>query len=193
MADEHESELKLIRVVLVTAVLVFFLLVMLGPPSIMEHGIATQLSTIGSEMGSSAETAAHAAMNRWLNHCCVKSGLVAESFTWHFPRQARVFWEATRFSFLRLWLIGVWLPPLMPLVLGAAVDGWVRRRIRQWRFEFVSRARHWWARGGIMKSVGAGIAILFLPVPLPPFAVPVAWIIAIAAMRTWIATLQKRF
>ena len=72
-------------------------------------------------------------MNRWLEGCCVANGLVAESFTWHFPRRARVFWLATGFALLRLWLIGTWMLPLLPIVAGAVIDGWTRRRIHRKR------------------------------------------------------------
>jgi len=74
----------------------------------------------------------------------------------------------------RVAMIVVWLPYALPVFAAALWDGWQRRRISKWRFEFSSPMRHRYASRGAGYLMLIAIAVPALPFPIPPLGVPAA-------------------
>jgi hypothetical protein len=80
----------------------------------------------------------------------------------------------------------------VPLLTAAAVDGWLRRRIRQAGFAYASPLVHAYALRSVTGlSVGIGV-VLLLPIPLPALAVPVAGALLAVLLDLVVANAQKR-
>jgi hypothetical protein len=103
-----------------------------------------------------------------------------------------VIWAALYQALQRLAMITVWWPFLLFLLTAAGGDGWVRRRIRQSGFAYASPLAHAYALRGIVVLVMLVGLLLFLPLPLPVFGVPVVGTVAAVLVGVLVANAQKR-
>ncbi|MHB8252340.1 MAG: DUF4400 domain-containing protein [Acidiferrobacter sp.] len=101
-------------------------------------------------------------------------------------------WWFLYVAFYRFAMIGVWIPYFIPVLAAALYDGWIRRRIAKWRFEFSSPMRHWYASRGTGSIALVALAVPLLPIPIPPLVIPVFLAGLAVAVRFWMASVQKR-
>jgi len=71
-------------------------------------------------------------------------------------------------------------------------DGWVRRRIRQSSFAYASPLAHAYGLRGIVVVFVLSGLVLFLPLPLPAFGVPVVGALVAVLVGVIVANAQKR-
>ena len=101
-------------------------------------------------------------------------------------------WWGVYAACYRIAMIAVWLPYAIPVFVAALWDGWQRRKISKWRFEFTSPLRHRYASRGAGYIALIAITIPALPFPIPPLGVPSAMALLAVATRFWVASIQKR-
>lgn len=107
-------------------------------------------------------------------------------------RRLDVFWLAMHYVYYRAATILVWIPYMLPVLFAAGIDGLLQREIRKWQFSFSSPAAHQ-AASKILFATGAVLVLIpFLPLALPPLAMPVLMGGASIAMWVHMANIQKR-
>jgi hypothetical protein len=104
----------------------------------------------------------------------------------------QVLWDSVSQTLRRLFLLLAWWPFLVAAVLPFAVDGRVRRQIKQSNFDYSSPLAHRLCLVAILGTVYLLLIGLILPFPVPPEVIPGALaFIAVAANGT-LAHTQKR-
>ncbi|OYV75013.1 MAG: hypothetical protein B7Z66_14465 [Chromatiales bacterium 21-64-14] len=193
--DEREKERGVLRVLIALGTLTLLAAFLVVPYGWVKAFNTRQNTMIRHELGAGAQAHLVATANREFSEWFIKPGLMSASYRnlRGMENKVATFWLTVWLEIERWWMVMIWLPLMIPVAIGAAVDGWTQRRISQWRFEFISRARHHYARKSVHYFVFFGFVMPFLPIPLPPLFIPMLWVAAIGAMRTWIASLQKRY
>ena len=103
-----------------------------------------------------------------------------------------VIWGAFAQALRRLVLLLAWWPFLAILLVAALVDGWLRRRIRQYGFIYASPLIHHAARSILLLLwIGAGL-LLFAPIPIPALAVPALCELTALLVDVALTNAQKR-
>ncbi|WP_207461831.1 DUF4400 domain-containing protein [Azospirillum sp. SYSU D00513] len=107
-------------------------------------------------------------------------GLEALGAKWYFPLvQAgldSLFGSIQRF-FVRLAMIGAWLPVLPLMLVPAILHGMMAWRSRQYTFDYASPLVHGMAAKAAIWIVIGTPMILMLPVPIPPLIFPVFFLL----------------
>lgn len=194
-ADEREKERRVFQIVLAMVILTLCAAFLLVPSTTMESLQRHQNNLIAEELGNPAQNAIAGHVTGEFKRWFVESGAVEASYAGlgDMADKAKSFWIGIWLVLERFWMIVMWLPLVGPLAGAMLIDGWVRRRIGQWRFEFISRARHHYARKSAHYLVALAIAGPFFPIPMPPLLIPILWAMALVSIRTWVASLQKRY
>lgn len=109
-----------------------------------------------------------------------------------FETRIRVFFTLIFQVFLRLSAVVLWAPYLALLIAPAAIDGWVRRKIKQTSFSYTSPLAHSYSILAIKAAVVGILFVFLLPVPLPIGCIPAAGALIALALGLVIANTQKR-
>lgn len=103
-----------------------------------------------------------------------------------------VVWQALYMAIRRLILLLAWWPFFAFVLVGAAIDGLLRRSIRQFGFDYPSPLAHRLAvRGMLWLGVLVTLGLL-APLPVSPLAVPVIGAVAGMALAVMVTQTQKR-
>lgn len=86
-----------------------------------------------------------------------------------------------------------WILPVLPLMLGAVIDGIMERRKRQYQFRYISHTMHFTAAWGLTVIVLGSLAGSLVPFPIPYVAMIFVSPIVAWLLWSWIANLPKRF
>ncbi len=192
---------------------VFCAVFILAPVTRIAHFYYQQRAWTVASLGRAADHEIAQRGAGWFANVAVKTHWMHDSFRWAAPRHREggtplaatalrirtltskrlhaVWWGIYAVCY-RLAMIVVWLPYALPIFAAALWDGWQRRRISKWRFEFSSPMRHRYASRGAGYLVLCAAAIPALPFAIPPLAVPAALGLLAMAARFWIASIQKR-
>lgn len=193
--DEREKEHKVFQVLIGLVILALLAAFFVVPERWVSGFQSRQQELIAQALGVGVANRLRMDTERDFSRWFVAPGAVAESYSGLRGMGGHVsaFWGVVWLGIERFKLVWLWVPLMIPVGLAAVTDGWVRRRIGQWRFEFISRARHHYARKGVHYFVFIGIFGPFLPLPLPPLVIPLLWFVGLGSLRTWVASLQKRY
>ncbi|WP_207148306.1 DUF4400 domain-containing protein [Thiococcus pfennigii] len=200
-------------ILLVMELILFAALV---PAGWSEQVRATELAWLHEGLGPRTADAVVGRAEQWFEALFVAPGLVETSYRITLPSDAdvrgagalsplatlplwswvadrlAVIWAALYQALQRLAMLAAWWPFLLLLLAAASGDGWVRRRIRQSRFSYSSPLAHAYAvRGILIIEVLLGL-VLFLPVPLPVFGVPLVGVLLAVLVSVTVANAQKR-
>jgi hypothetical protein len=103
-----------------------------------------------------------------------------------------VVWQALYMAMQRISLLLAWWPFFAFVLVGAAIDGLLRRSIRQSGFDYPSPLAHRLALRG-MLWLGVLVTLgLLAPLPVSPLAVPVTGAVAGMALAVMVTQTQKR-
>lgn len=103
-----------------------------------------------------------------------------------------VIWFSIYQTLARFVLLGYWLSGLAVLALPFGLDGWVSRRVKEFRFGHYSGSRHRYSLYGFGLIWYALLLSVMLPVPIHPMAMPVAILLMGVMMNVFIANIQKK-
>lgn len=85
-----------------------------------------------------------------------------------------------------------WLPFLGVAVVPFAIDGLVRRKIRQTNFAYSSPVAHRYSLYVILGIAYLLLVVWTLPVPVPPQSIPIGLFVVACALNVLLANTQKR-
>lgn len=192
--DVFARDLGRRKKILAFGVLWLLAILLLAPMRLLTVTQAAQEQFVSSELGSSALVVIDRPAAVF-----AKAAAKGLHMRYFLNSQKKLFREHGRVFvaglYVVLWrLIFICFVVLLSLgVLWAAwYDGWRRRKISQWRYEYSSPVRHFVARNWVARLIDTALFCAVLPLPLPPVAV-LAWAVATAiALRTWAANMQQR-
>jgi hypothetical protein len=120
-------------------------------------------------------------------------GKLAGSPLWPWiAERLEVVWQALYMAIQRISLLLAWWPFFAFVLVGAAIDGLLRRSIRQFGFDYPSPLAHRLAvRGMLWLGVLVTLGLL-APLPVSPLAVPVIGTVAGMALAVMVTQTQKR-
>jgi hypothetical protein len=192
------------------------LLAALVPASWSETVRATERAWLEQGLGADGAKAVVMQAEDWYERLFVASGLVAASYRLTLPTdqdvaqagalaplatlplwswvagRLKVIWAALYQVLQRLVMLCAWWPFLVPLLSAAAIDGWLRRRIRQAGFAYASPLVHAYALRGIVGLVIGASVVLLLPIPLPALGVPLVGTLLALLLAAAVANAQKQ-
>ena len=202
--------------VAVTLLVMEFILLSALVPTDWSNRIRDQeIGWISAEMGVATAEAIFATAQAWYDSLFLGTGLVAGSYDVLLPdaasiratpelgklagnpiwpwveRRLDIVWSAVYMAVQRLVVLLAWWPFLVFALVGASVDGLLRRRIRQSGFDYPSPLAH---RAAVRVMLWLGLLVslgLFAPLPLPPLAVPVVWVLMAGALAVVLTQTQK--
>lgn len=187
--------------------------VILAPTATLQRFLHDQQTLTVAMTGASAAREVNLLGARWFRDTLIRTDAISDMQRWTDPHrvsggtpfnetvarvrgvlQARLdaVWWLFYVAFYRAAVIAVWLPYAIPVLAAALWDGWIRRRISKWRFEFSSPMRHRYASRGAGGLVLLAAMIPVLPLPIPPLAIPFALGVLAVTARFWVASIQKR-
>lgn len=193
------------------AVCLEFVAILLFVPSrvVAEYNAAERVS-VAAQLGSAAEVRVIENANRWFRTTLIDTGMTAalneflfgnetpavtnpnESVTNYSRDRVATFWRMLYTGYYRVALIWLWLPYLLPLAIPVFIDAHMERKVRQWRFSFVSpMTRHIAARAGVALGIALGVSLM-IPLHVPPLVFPFLFGALLLAVWVWVANLQKR-
>ncbi|WP_026608629.1 DUF4400 domain-containing protein [Methylocaldum szegediense] len=85
-----------------------------------------------------------------------------------------------------------WLPFLGVAVVPFAIDGLVRRKIRQTNFAYSSPVAHRYSLYVILGIAYLLLVVWTLPVPVPPQSIPIGLFVVACALNVLLTNTQKR-
>ena len=197
-------------------VMEFVLFAALVPASWSERVRDTELTWLQQGLGTKTANAIVERAEHWYGTMFVAPGLVETSYRITLPSDAdvqqagalsllatlplwiwaagrlEVIWAAHYQALQRNAMLVAWWPFFLLLLAAAWGDGWVRRRIRQSGFAYASPLAHAYALRGIVVLVMLVGLLLFLPLPVPVFGVPVVGTVAAVLVGVLVANAQKR-
>ena len=197
-----------------TAIMVVLCAVfILAPVTRIQHFYYQQRAWTVASLGRAADHEIAQRGVAWFQDVAIKTNWMHNSLQWAAPSRAEgstplgttalhlrtmtgqrliAVWWGIYATCYRIAMFVVWLPYALPIFAAALWDGWQRRKISKWRFEFTSPLRHRYASRGAGYLILIAIAIPALPFPIPPLGVPIAMALLAMAMRFWVASIQKR-
>jgi hypothetical protein len=104
----------------------------------------------------------------------------------------QVLWESVYQTLRRFYRLLAWWPFLVAALLPWALDGLVRRKIKQSNFDYSSPLAHRYALYVILGTAYGLLVGLTLPFAVPPEVIPVALAVAAGAGNVYLAHTQKR-
>jgi hypothetical protein len=185
----------------------------LAPVTRIEQFYHRQRAWTAASLGRAADREIAQRGAGWFHDVAVKTQWMPDSLRWAAPRHREgttplattalrmrtmtgkrliAVWWGIYAACYRFAMIVVWLPYALPIFAAALWDGWQRRKISKWRFEFTSPLRHRYASRGAGYLALIAIAVPALPIPIPPLGVPAALGLLAMAARFWVASIQKR-
>lgn len=104
----------------------------------------------------------------------------------------QVLWDSVDQTLRRFYRLLAWWPFLIAAVVPFALDGLVRRKIKQSNFEYSSPLAHRYSLYAIFGTAYLLLVSLTLPFPVPAEAIPIAMGGVAAALKIYLAHTQKR-
>lgn len=104
----------------------------------------------------------------------------------------QVLWDSVHQTLRRFYLLLAWWPFLVAALVPLALDGLVRRKIKQSNFDYSSPLAHRYALYVILGTAYGLLVGLTLPFAVPPETVPVAFAVVAGAGNVYWANTQKR-
>ena len=203
--------------VAVTLLVMEFILLSALVPADWSNRIRDQeIGWISAAMGVATAEAMFATAQAWYGSLFLGTGLVPGSYDLLLPdaasiretpelgklagnpiwpwveRRLDIVWSAVYMAVQRLVVLLAWWPFLVFALVGASVDGLLRRRIRQSGFDYPSPLAH---RAAVRVMLWLGLLVslgLFVPLPVSPFVVPAVGVMLGFAMAVMLAQTQKR-
>lgn len=210
MAKSHRGAVAIWWFVAAVIVLEFVAVLLFVPSRHVARYNNAERVSVAAGLGAQAEHYVLESANRWYRITLIDTGMTAalndflfgnytppvsnpnESVTNYAHDRVATFWRLLYALYYRVALIWLWIPYLLPLAIPALVDAAMERKVRQWRFSFVSpmtRAVAARAGGALVMALGV---VLMIPLHVPPLAYPL--LVAALLGTTWmrVANLQKR-
>jgi len=179
------------------------------PSSAVARYNAAERAAVSADLGSATEAKVLDNANFWFDLTLVRPGFYAAFNKYLFDADDKefirdspgpqyvedrvaTFWRVLFAVYYRIAAICIWLPYLLPLILATLVDALQSRRVRQWRFSYVSpMTRAWSARTRFGLTCLLILAVL-LPVHVPAMFYPI--LLGGLVFTTWVSVthLQKR-
>lgn len=100
-------------------------------------------------------------------------------------------WAALYIATYRLVEMWSWSVYLLPFLLPAIFDGFVRRAINKWRFFSPSPLKHHSAIMGIKFGIVFSILLPFLPIPFPVIFIPILFVFIGLMISMFMGNLSK--
>jgi len=100
-------------------------------------------------------------------------------------------WAATYIATYRLAEMWSWTVYLLPFLLPAIFDGFVRREINKWRFFSPSPLKHHTSSMGIKFGIVLVILLPFLPIPFPVVFIPILFVFIGLMVSMFMGNLSK--
>jgi hypothetical protein len=95
-------------------------------------------------------------------------------------------------AIFRVLVFFTWAIALIPLVIAAAYDGWVQRKVAQFRFVYQSGQKHFVGNRASKIITYGLLLIFFLPIPIPPIAI-IFWAVFLGLFSyLWMRNMPKR-
>lgn len=209
MADHSDFRVALGWLTLGLVTIEALIILAFVPSTVVAHYNAAERAAVAASLGAPTEAQVLANANFWFDLTLVKPGFYAAFNEYLFDGNDRdfvrdspgpqyvqdrvaTFWHVLYAIYYRIALICVWLPYLLPLILAALVDALQARKVRQWRFSYVSpMTRAWSARLRFAITCLLILAVL-LPAHVPAMLYPV--LIGGLIFTAWVSVthLQKR-
>jgi hypothetical protein len=104
----------------------------------------------------------------------------------------QVIWESVYQTLRRFFLMLAWWPFLLAAIMPFAVDGLARRKIKQSNFDYSSPLAHRYSLFAMLGILYLCLVGLNFPFPIPPQAVPVAFMAMAVALNVYLVHTQKR-
>lgn len=188
------------------------LVLMVAPTPQIQAFLTRQQSWTSANLGTQAAGEIQHLGARWYKDVFIRTTLIHRVMQWDDSRRHHILptsqtaariaarghqslmamWWFFYAAFYRFALIAVWIPYFIPVLAAALYDGWIRRRISKWRFEFSSPMRHRYASRGAGSIAMMALGVPLLPIPIPPLVIPVFLAGLAVAVRFWMASVQKR-
>lgn len=179
------------------------------PSAQVESYNAAERVAVASELGSQAEAHVVMTANSWYRATLMDTGFISAINAFLFDTNSSesvmqhgstsyvrdrlgTFWRALYALYYRLALIWQWVPYLLPIAIPMLVDAIQERRVRQWRFSFVSPLTRSLATRAKLVVGSCLLGAMLLPVHVPALAYPILFAVLMVANWVWIANLQKR-
>lgn len=210
MARRGNSGIGIGWIVAMAVCLEFMALLLFVPSRTVAHYNAAERTSIAAELGSRAEAHVLGNANRWYRATLIDTGMTASLNKFLFgnptprvsdPNRAvsnytrdrmASFWRMLYTAYYRVALIWLWIPYLLPFAIPVFIDAHMERKVRQWRFSFVSpMTRALAARAGTALAVALGVSLM-IPLHVPPLVYPFLFGAVMLTVWVWVANLQKR-
>lgn len=210
MAKRSQRGISVGWVIASAVVLEFMFILLFVPSARVAHYNTAERSSVAAELGTQAEGHVLASANEWFRTTLIDTGMTRalnEYLFGHYtpeisdPNHAvsnyardrvSTFWRMLYTAYYRLALLWLWVPYLLPLAIPVFIDAHMERRVRQWRFSFVSpMTRSLAARIGTVFAVVLGVSFM-IPLHVPPLVYPFLFGALLMAVWMWVANLQKR-
>ncbi|MCO6440234.1 MAG: DUF4400 domain-containing protein [Nitrococcus mobilis] len=209
MAQRHGHGIAVGLFITGAIVIELAVLLLFVPSARVAQYNANERAAVAADLGLSAEARVRANAKTWYRVTLIEPGFVAAlneylfqagspksvtdySATNYVRDRLATFWRSIYAVYYRLALIWLWVPYLLPLILPTLIDAVQARRVRQWRFSYVSpliRALATKTKWLIATTLGAA---LLLPLHVPALAYPFLFGVLMLANWVWVANLQKR-
>ena len=210
MAGELDKERKIMLFMIGLIALEFMIVLIIGHVSPLQRFEDAQRAMVTMEMGRSAENTIHAHTSATFNDWFIQTGLMHSSMPRNpsyayrpnalpltrmgllFHQRILALWALLWLSMYRMFLWLAWMPALLPLIVAAVWDGWNRRRIGQWKFQFQSATRHYMGSKTAKGMMALAVMLFFVPIPIPPLLIPLWAVFFAVGLHTWTTWLPKR-
>lgn len=170
---------------------------------------AAERAAIALNLGVETERHVYATANNWYRATLVKPGFVKAlneflfntnspesmknySVTTFASSRITAFWRVLYSVYYRASTIWLWIPYLLPIAVPTLIDAIQARRVRQWRFSYVSPMTRSIATRAKLIIVSLLVIALLLPLHVPATIYPVLFAVLMMANWVWVANLQKR-
>jgi len=170
---------------------------------------AAERAAVVADLGREAEAHVVETANTWYKATLIDTGFVdaLDSFlfdtgspdsviqhgsTSYVRDRVGTFWYALYALYYRLALICLWVPYLLPIAIPMFVDAIQERRVRQWRFSYVSPLTRVLATRTKLAVGTLLLGAILLPFHVSALAYPILFAVLMVANWVWVANLQKR-
>jgi len=100
-------------------------------------------------------------------------------------------WSALYIATYRIAEMWAWMPYLLPFLIPAILDGFVKRSINKWRFFSPSPLKHQSTMVSIKVGIGIMILLPFLPIPFPVVLIPAMFVFLGCMIMLFVGNLSK--
>lgn len=179
------------------------------PSHVVERYNAAERAAVADDLGAAAERHVLVSAKSWYRATLIEPGFVAALNAFLFDTESpasvqnygatnyirdrvAAFWRVAYAIYYRLSVIWLWIPYLLPVAIPVVIDAIQERRVRQWRFSYVSPLTRSLATRAKFVVVSILIVALMLPLHVPATAYPILFAVLMLANWVWVSNLQKR-